>query len=172
MRPAERQPTEKRAEGDVARGFSVDLAGALVLLVLGGVSLATMGDGVRDWGFPRSLTYLLLTIGVVLLARGLIRRKTGERIVLGRIGRNTRIDLTVFVAAVVAYVWLIPFIGLWIANFLMISGLSVYLAERRDRRTVVVSLIVAAAVCAGGYVVFTYVFFVPVPISLLWTLLG
>ncbi|MGH3383217.1 MAG: tripartite tricarboxylate transporter TctB family protein [Nocardioidaceae bacterium] len=140
----------------------VDVLAALALFAIAGVLLSQTGDGVRDWVMPRSLNYLLVGIGVVLLAKGLLRPGATVPVIPSVLqGRGT--DVAVFIAVAIAYVLVMPVVGFWVTSTVVIFALSLVLAEHRDRRTVVESAVVAVGVCAVFYVLMLHVFYVPLP---------
>lgn len=139
---------------------------AVVLLGLGGMSMALLGDG-PDWAMPRSLTWVALAFGVALGVRALsgriARRRPADDSRKERTGRTA--DLVVFIGTSVVYIVLIPLVGFFETSLLMITGMSVYLSARRSARLALKSAGVALAVCVVGYVVFMKMLYVPVPMN-------
>lgn len=149
--------------GDVERGprVSTDVLAALALFAIAGVLLSQTGDDLRDWVLPRTLNYLLIAVGVVLLGKGLLRPGATVRAV-PRLSRSG-LDVLLFVVVAVGYVAVMSIVGFWIASAVVIVVLSLVLAESRNARTVAVSLAVAIAICAVFYVLMLHVFYVPLP---------
>jgi hypothetical protein len=149
--------------GDVGRGPRVgtDVLAALALFVIGGVLLSQSGADLRDWVLPLTLNYLLIAVGVILLVRGLVRPRATVPIV-PRLSRGGR-DAVLFVAVAVGYVAVMPVAGFWITSAVVIVVLSVVLAESRNLRTVLVSVVAAVAICVVFYVLMLHVFYVPLP---------
>jgi hypothetical protein len=147
-----------------ARGprVSIDLLAAVSLFLIAAVLLSQTGDGVRDWAMPRSLCYLVIGVGVVLLVKGLVR--PGEKVpLIPPVVRHKGLDTAFFITAAVAYVLAIPIFGFWLSSAVTIFGLSVALAEKRDVRAVLTSGVTAVVVCAGAYLLMLHVFYVPLP---------
>jgi MFS family permease len=148
-----------------------DLLSAVVLFFIGAVSLSQAGTDPRNWIFPRLATYVILAIAAVLLARvviaaimervpDIIPRAPDDRVIL--------IDLVVFCAIVLGYVFVMYGLGFWLASFLMLSLTSLYLTLEKTRRNLVLALVVPLAACVVAYVVFLHVFYVPLPEARWW----
>lgn len=154
--------------------------------MLGGISLAAMGEGgLQDWVFPQTATYLLLLIGAILVARWALRRgRAGSRgsegagsepggggggeprrVTLSVTARGPGADVALLLAGLAVFVYLIPLVGFWSMSFAMVAVVSFLMAERKTIRNAAVSLAVAAVLSVVGYLVFMRVFFVPVPMS-------
>lgn len=148
---------------DVGRSPRVgrDVLAALALFAIAGVLLSQSGADLRDWVLPRTLNYLLIVVGVVLLVRGLVRPRETVHVV-PRLSRGGR-DAVLFVAVAVGYVAVMPIAGFWITSAVVIVVLSVALAESRNLRTVLVSVAAAVAICVVFYVLMLHVFYVPLP---------
>jgi hypothetical protein len=149
-----------------------DLLSALVLFFIGAVSLSQAGSDPRNWIFPLLATYVVLAIATALLARvaiaaamkhrpDVIPRASDNRVVL--------IDLVVFCAIVLGYVLVMYGLGFWLASFLMLSSVSVYLTLEKTRRNVGLAILVPFAACVVAYVVFLHVFYVPLPEARWWS---
>jgi hypothetical protein len=148
---------------DVRRGprISTDVLGAVALFAIAGVLLSQTGDDLRDWVLPRTLNYLLIAVGAILLVRGLLRPRATVPAV-PRLSRSGR-DAVLFVAVAVGYVVVMPIVGFWLTSAVVIFVLSLMLAESRNMRTVLVSLAAAVAICIVFYVLMLHVFYVPLP---------
>jgi len=148
-----------------------DLLTALVLFGIAAVFLSSTGAGVKDWIFPLLATYLILGIAVALLARVVLAAalKRAPDIVDGfRENRNVVIDLLVFCAIVLAYVFVLNGLGFWLSSFLMLSLASIYLAQDKTRRNLVLAIIVPLGACVLAYFIFLRVFYVPLPEATWW----
>ncbi len=148
-----------------------DLLTALVLFGIGAVFLSNTGDGPKDWIFPLLSTYLILGIAVALLARVVLAAvlKRAPDIVDGfRENRIAIIDLLVFCAIVLAYIFVLYGIGFWLSSFLMLSLTSIYLTQDKTRRNLVMAIIVSLAACILAYLIFLRVFYVPLPEATWW----
>lgn len=142
-----------------------DLVGALALLVIGAVSVSQMGTSTADWAFPRTLTYTIIAIAVVMVVRVLFRAVRGlglETLTASGHGQTVT-DVLVFSVAVLAYVLLISVLGFWLDSFLMLVVTSVYLTTRRNIRSMLIAAVVAAGICALAYFIFLDVFYIPFP---------
>lgn len=148
-----------------------DFLSALVLLFVGTVAWSQTGSEVRDWIFPLLATYVILTIAVVLLFRvlfgaaikrvpDLLQTEPGDSIVA--------IDLVVFCAIVLAFLFVMYGLGFWLASFLMLVLTSVYLTLEKTRKNLVLAVLVPLSACILAYVVFLHVFYVPLPQARWW----
>jgi hypothetical protein len=141
---------------------SIDILASVTLFLIAAVLLSQTGDGARDWAMPRSLNYLLIGVGLVLLVKGLVR--PGDKVpLIPPVARRRGLDTAFFMAVAVIYALVIPFLGFWISSAVTLFVLSVALAETRDRRTVLQSAATAVGVCAGAYLLMQHVFYVPLP---------
>lgn len=168
-----------------------ELGAGLVLFAVVGVSLSGLGDGIRSWAYPTALTYLLATIGTILIGRRLLvvalRRApsaetgsdaeaeapaaeaesdadTGDR---GATTSRRVTDIAVITGVAVLFAILIPVLGFWLTSFLAMGGLAIFLSDRKDVKRIGFTVLIVAAVCVGGYLLFLHVFYVPVPLGLL-----
>ena len=148
-----------------------DLLTALVLFGIGAVAWSGAGDDVKDWIFPLLATYLVLGIAVVLLARVVLAAvlKRAPDIVDG-FGENriVIIDLLVFGAIVLAYIFVLNGLGFWLASFLMLTLASTYLTMDKTRRSLIIAVVMPLAVCILAYFIFLRVFYVPLPEATWW----
>jgi len=149
-----------------------DLLSALVLFFIAAVSLSQAGTDPRNWIFPRLATYVILAIAAALLARvviAAIMERVPDIIPPAREDRVILIDLVVFCAIVLGYVFVMYGLGFWLASFLMLSLTSLYLTLEKTRRKLVLALVVPLAACVVAYVVFLHVFYVPLPEARWWS---
>jgi Tripartite tricarboxylate transporter TctB family len=143
---------------------SIDLLASVTLFLIAAVLLSQTGVETRDWVMPRSLCYLLIGVGLVLLVKGLVR--PGDKVPLvPAVARREGLDTAFFMAVAVVYVLAIPTLGFWISSAVVLLVLSLALAERHDLRTVLQSAGTAVGVTAGAYVLMQYVFYVPLPVG-------
>jgi hypothetical protein len=148
-----------------------DLLSALVLFFIGAVSLSQAGTDPRNWIFPRLATYVILAIAVVLLARviiGAVMERAPDMIPWSSEDRVVAIDLLVFAAIVLGYVFVMYGLGFWLASFLMLLLTSIYLTVEKTRRNLVLAVVVPLAACVVAYIVFLHVFYVPLPEARWW----
>lgn len=155
----------------LTRLFDYDLGAGLALLAVVVVSFSQMGHGVRDWVYPRALTYLIGIIALTLVIRWTVRVVKGARDDIpagGKLAeRQTAVDTGVVIMAALIYAVGMSVIGFWVTTFVVLGLLSAYLTERRNAKALAISVVVAAVVSIAGYFVFLHVFYVPVPMVLL-----
>jgi hypothetical protein len=152
-----------------------DLISALVLFSIGAISLSQEGDDLMNWVFPRLATYVVLAIGVVLLARvvfGAAIKRLPDTFQWGPEDRAVAIDLVVFCATVLAYVFVMYGFGFWLSSFLMMSLASIYLTQDKTRRNIGVAVVASIGTCIVAYIVFLHVFYVPLPEARWWADFG
>jgi hypothetical protein len=155
----------------VRRVVDRDFVSALVLFFIGGVSLSAMGTGMRNWIFPNVLTYLILLVATLLVARvalAAILNRAPDLMRAAREDMGIFVDVLVFCAAVLAYVLLVNGLGFWLSSFLMLSLTSIYLSPQMTFRNVGLAVVVPLVACALAYVVFLHLFYVPLPESTWW----
>jgi Tripartite tricarboxylate transporter TctB family len=155
----------------VRRVVDRDFVSALVLFFIGGVSLSAMGTGMRNWIFPHVLTYLILFVAALLVARVVLAAVLNRAPDLLRAAREDMgifVDVLVFCAMVLAYILLVNGLGFWLSSFLMLSLTSIYLSPQMTLRNVGLAIVVPLIACALAYVVFLHLFYVPLPESTWW----
>ena len=148
-----------------------DLLSALVLFAIGAISLSQAGTDSRNWMFPRLATYVILAIAAVLLARvviGAIMERAPDIIPWEPEDRVVAIDLLVFGAIVLGYVFVMYGLGFWLASFLMLLLTSFYLTLEKTRNNLILAVVVPLAACIVAYIVFLHVFYVPLPEARWW----
>jgi hypothetical protein len=148
-----------------------DLLSALVLFLIGAISLSEAGTDSRNWMFPRLATYVILAAGAVLLVRfiiGVIIARAPDVIASSPEDRLVLVDLLVFGAIVLGYVFVMYGLGFWLASFLMLSLTSLYLTLEKTRRNLILAVAVPLAACVVAYIVFLHVFYVPLPEARWW----
>jgi hypothetical protein len=78
------------------------------------------------------------------------------------------IDVVMFCAIVLAYMFVMYGFGFWISSFLMLSLASIYLTLDKTLRNIGLAIVVPLAACLVAYVVFLHVFYVPLPEARWW----
>jgi Tripartite tricarboxylate transporter TctB family len=159
----------------VRRVVDRDLVSALVLFFIGGVSLSAAGTDMRNWIFPRVVTYLILIVAMVLVARVVLAAVTKRAPDIMRASRESRgifVDFLVFCAIVLAYIVVLNGLGFWLSSFLMLSLASIYLTPRKTPRNVGLAVVVPLVACVVAYFVFLHVFYVPLPEATWWPGVG
>ncbi len=152
-----------------------DLLAAIVLLCIGAVFWVSPSADPKDWAFPRLATYLILGIAVALVARvafAAIRKRVPDAVHSTLADRVALIDVFVFLAVVLAYLFVMRGLGFWLSSLLMLSLVSVYLTLEKTRRNLMLAVVVPLASCIVAYFVFTHVFYVPFPKATWWPGVG
>jgi len=148
-----------------------DLLAALVLFVVGSISLAQAGKDLMNWAFPLLATYFILFVAAVLIVR-VVFASIAEHApnVINMTAEDRTVALNVFTFLVIALVYLLLMYGLgfWLASFLMLSLASIYLTQDKTRHNLGLAVVVPLATCIVAYVVFQHVFYVPVPEATWW----
>jgi Tripartite tricarboxylate transporter TctB family len=148
-----------------------DVLSALVLLVIGTIALSNAGDDPRNWIFPRLATYVILAVAAVLLARvviGAIIARAPDIIPWEPDDRIILVDLVIFGAIVLGYVFVMYGLGFWLASFLMLTLASLYLTQEKTRKNLILAVVVPLAACIVAYIVFLHIFYVPLPEARWW----
>lgn len=143
------------------RLLNLDLVGALLLCAIGLVSVSQMGEGMRNWVFPRSLTYILFIVAAVLIVTGVrkyLQQKPAEIVIPAGAG-----GVIVFALGAIVYVFLINVLGFWIPSFLVLVVGTLYLSSERGWRAAAIASAIALGTCVGAYVLFTQIFYVALP---------
>jgi hypothetical protein len=149
-----------------------DLLSALVLFLIGGISLSQEGPDLMNWVFPRLASYVVLTVGAVLLARvvfGAAIKRVPDTFQWAPEDRAVAVDIVVFCAIVLVYLFVMYGLGFWLASFLMMSVASIYLTLNKTRRSIGLAVLAALVTCALAYFVFLHVFYVPLPEARWWS---
>jgi hypothetical protein len=150
-----------------------DLLSALVLFIIGLVALSETGGHVddRNWTFPSLAIYVVLAFAAMLLLRVVIAavmERVPDVIRVSHEDRPVFIDVAVFCAIVLAYLFVMYGLGFWLSSFLMLSLASIYLTADKTRRNLGFAVVVPLATCVLAYFVFMQVFYVPVPKAGWW----
>jgi hypothetical protein len=159
----------------VRRVIDRDLVSALVLFFIGGVSLSAMGTDMRNWIFPRVLTYLILIVATVLVARvvlAAVKKRAPDIMRTSSEDRGIFVDVLVFCAIVLAYILVVNGLGFWLSSFLMMSLASIYLTPDKTLHNVGLAIVVPLVACVLAYFVFLQLFYVPLPEATWWPGVG
>ncbi len=152
-----------------------DLLAALVLLCIGAVFWVSPSADPKDWAFPRLATYLMLGIAVALVARvafAAIRKRVPDAVHSTLADRVALIDVFVFLAIVLAYLFVMHGLGFWLSSLIMLALTSIYLTLEKTRRNLMLAVVVPLASCIVAYFIFIHVFYVPFPKPTWWPGLG
>lgn len=161
-RPIEDLETQLRVPSDLFAGVA--------MVAFGTFFLVNSGEELTDWIWPRSLSQILIVLGVVLAVRGLTRN--GRRTTVPVVPRALRgrgslrrgdADVLLFAVAVVVFVAFMNIVGFWLLTFLMFSAAANLLDPEPTPRKRVIAVVAALAVAISGYVLFEIVFYVPFP---------
>jgi Tripartite tricarboxylate transporter TctB family len=150
----------------VRRVVDRDFVSALVLFLIGGVSLSALGTDTRNWLFPRVLTYLILVVATVLVVRvvlAAVMKRAPDILRASREDRGIFIDVVVLCAIVLAYILVVEGLGFWLSSFLMLSLASIYLTPDKTLHNVGLAVVVPLVACVVAYFIFLHVFYVPLP---------
>jgi hypothetical protein len=152
-----------------------DLLAALVLFVIGAVSLTQAGADPMNWAFPLMATYFILFAAAVMAVSVAFAAVAAHAPDVVRMSAQDRIvarDVFWFLLISLGYLLTMYGLGFWLASFLMLSLASLYLTLDKTRRNLSLAVVVPLATCAVAYVVFEHVFYVPVPRATWWLLGG
>lgn len=150
-----------------------DVIAALVLLVIGAVSLSQAGADPMNWAFPLLATYFILFAAAVLVVRAVVTavaERAPDIVHMSAQDRIVALDVFWFLLISLGYLLVIYGLGFWLASFLMLSLTSVYLTLDKTRHSLGLAVVVPLATCVVAYVVFQHVFYVPVPQATWWPL--
>lgn len=149
-----------------------DFLSAALLFFIGAVALSQVGhESPRDWVLPLLAIYVVLAIAAALFLRFLVVsvvKNAPDLVQLLRTDKPIYIDLAVFCVTVFCWVLLMPKLGFWLASFLMLSVVSLYLTQEKTRSHLVTDVVVSLAACVVAYFVFLHVFYVPLPKATWW----
>ncbi|MGH8666009.1 MAG: tripartite tricarboxylate transporter TctB family protein [Burkholderiales bacterium] len=152
-----------------------DVLAALVLFVIGAVSLTQAGADPMNWAFPLLATYFILFAAAVLAVRvvfAVVAAHAPDIVCMSAEDRIVARDVLWFLLISLGYLLLMYGLGFWLASFLMLSLASLYLTLDKTRRNLRLAVVVPLATCVVAYVVFEHVFYVPVPRATWWPLGG
>ena len=150
-----------------------DLLAGVILFVIGSIAWANAGSDLMNWAFPLMATYFILFAAAVLVVHAVFAAVTeGAADIISTSAEDRVIWLDVFTFLLIAVVYLLVMSGLgfWLASFLMLSLVSLYLTKDKTRHNVTLAIVVPLAACVVAYIVFMHVFYVPVPQATWWPL--
>ncbi len=148
-----------------------DLLTALLLFGIGAVFWVSPGADSKDWAFPRLANYLLLGFGAALIVRvavSAIMKRAPDAVHLNAEQRIALIDVFVFLAIVLGYLFVMYGLGFWLSSLIMLSLTSVYLTLEKTRHNLMLAVVVPLASCIVAYFIFIHVFYVPFPQPTWW----
>jgi hypothetical protein len=152
-----------------------DILTALVLFFIGAVALAKAGSNLMDWVFPLMAAYFILFAAAVLVASVIFAAVAGRAPDIISVSAEDRIvwlDVLTFLLIALGYLLVMYGLGFWLASFLMLSLVSIYLTQRKTRHNVALAIVVPLATCVVAYIVFLHVFYVPLPTATWWPGVG
>jgi Tripartite tricarboxylate transporter TctB family len=143
-----------------------DLLSALVLFIIGSIALSNAGADMMNWAFPLLAAYFVMFAAALLVARAVftaIAKREPDIISIRAEDRIVWLDVFTFLVIAVGYLLVMYGLGFWLASFVMLSLVSIYLTQDKTRHNVALAIVVPLATCVVAYVVFQHVFYVPVP---------
>lgn len=152
-----------------------DVLAALVLFVIGSVSLSQAGADPMNWAFPLLATYFILFAAAVLAVRVVfttVAKRAPDILHISAQDRIVALDVFWFLLISLGYLLVMYGLGFWLASFLMLSLASIYLTLDKTRRNIGLAIAVPLATCVVAYIVFQHVFYVPVPEATWWPGVG
>ena len=152
-----------------------DFLSALVLFVIGTVSLANQGDDLMNWVFPRLATYFVLFVAAVLAVRVIFAetvKREPDTISMSPEDRLVSVDVFAFLLIVLCDLLVMYGLGFWLASFLMLSLTSLYLTLDKTRKNIGLAVVVPLGICIAAYILFLHVFYVPLPEARWWAGFG
>lgn len=148
-----------------------DLLTALLLLCIGAAFWVAPGADAKDWAFPRLANYLILGIAVALIVRvvfAAIMKRLPDIMHSTADDRIALIDVFVFLAIVLAFMFVMGGLGFWLSSLIMLSLASIYLTLEKTRRNLMLAVVVPVGFCIVAYFIFIHVFYVPFPQPTWW----
>jgi Tripartite tricarboxylate transporter TctB family len=152
-----------------------DLLAGLVLFFIGAVAWANAGSDLMNWAFPLLATYFILFAAAVLVVRVVFAAVTEhipDIISVSAEDKTVCLDVFTFLLIALCYLFVLYGLGFWLASFLMLSLVSLYLTRNKTRHNITLAIFVPFAACVVAYVVFEQVFYVPVPDATWWGAFG
>jgi lysylphosphatidylglycerol synthetase-like protein (DUF2156 family) len=152
-----------------------DFLSALVLFIIGTVSLVNEGDDLMNWVFPRLATYFVLFVAAVLAVRVIFAetvKREPDTISVSPEDRLVLVDVFAFLSIVLFYLLVMYGLGFWLASFVMLSLASLYLTLDKTRKNIGLAVVVPLGICIVAYIIFLHVFYVPLPEARWWTGFG
>jgi hypothetical protein len=152
-----------------------DLLAGVILFVIGLIAFANAGSDLMNWAFPLMATYFILFAAAVLIVSALFAAVTERALDVISVSAEDRVvwlDVFTFLAIALCYLLVMYGLGFWLASFLMLSLVSLYLTKDKTRRNVALAIVTPVAACVVAYVVFEQVFYVPLPDATWWGVFG
>ena len=152
-----------------------DLLSALVLFIIGSIALTNAGTDMMNWAFPLLAAYFVMFAAALLIARvvfAAVAKREPDIINISAEDRIVWLDVFTFLVIALAYLLVLYGLGFWVASFLMLSLVSLYLTQDKTRQNVALAIVVPLAVCVVAYIVFLHVFYVPLPEATWWGAFG
>ena len=148
-----------------------DLLAGLVLFIIGSIAWANAGSDLMNWAFPLMAAYFILFAAALLVGRALfavVTERALDIISVSAEDRGAWLDVFTFLVITLCYLLVMYGLGFWLASFLMLSLVSLYLTKDKTRHNVALAIVVPLAACVVAYVVFLHVFYVPLPVATWW----
>ena len=120
---------------------------------------------------PLLATYAILAIAAGLFLRFLIVvaiQNAPDVVRLLREERPIYTDLVMFGIIVLIWQGVLFILGFWLSSFLMLCVAATYLTLEKTRNNLILAVVVPLGACVLAYLVFTHVFYVPLPVGTLW----
>ena len=152
-----------------------DLLSALVLFLIGAVALGNAGTDPMNWAFPLLAAYFIMFAAALLAARAVfaaVVKRAPDVISISADDKTVCLDVFAFLVIALVYLLVLYGLGFWLASFLMLSLVSIYLTRDRTRRNIGLAIVVPLATCVVAYIVFLHVFYVPLPDATWWGVFG
>jgi Tripartite tricarboxylate transporter TctB family len=152
-----------------------DLLAGVILFAIGAIAWANAGSDLMNWAFPLMATYFVLFAGALLIGRALFAVVAGSVLDLIGVGAEDRVvwlDILTFLAIALCYLLVMYGLGFWLASFVMLALVSLYLTKNKTRHNVALAIITPLAACIVAYFVFEEVFYVPLPDPTWWGIFG
>ena len=152
-----------------------DILTALVLFAIGAIGWANAGSDLMNWAFPLMAIYFILFAAALLLGRAVFAAVAERALDVIRVSAEDRtvwLDVLTFLAIALCYLLVLYGLGFWLASFLMLSLVSLYLTKDKTRHNIALAIVVPLATCVVAYVVFLHVFYVPLPNADWWGAFG
>jgi hypothetical protein len=152
-----------------------DLLAGVILFVIGSIAWANAGSDMMNWAFPLMATYFILFAGAVLIARALFPAVSEHALDIISTSAEDRVvwrDVFTFLVIALGYLAVMYGLGFWLASFVMLSLVSLYLTKNKTRHNVTLAIVTPIAACVAAYIVFEKVFYVPLPDPTWWGVFG
>jgi hypothetical protein len=143
-----------------------DFVTGLVTFILANIAEQGAGHDVKDWIFPLMAAHTLYACSLFFLFKSAIKffRNNLETDLNPGELRPIK-DVTVFSVFVFIYLFIMYYLGFYVASLLLIWASIVFFTEEVDIRIIGKALLTAIIACIVAYVVFTHIFYVPFPKS-------